>query len=275
LIMNCSTVRNRLLALADPAAVPTPVSSHLEQCAACQGWHRLLVQVEAAVAAIPVPASDGRARQDLLSQFQGDVSVNGKPVRTGAPKPATKPAAQVTPAPERVSVGDRLARFWPAGVAAAVLLVGTVLWVSLGRKGNDDQTVPVASDPLLEKVVHAKVGLDTATTTPGRLKVLDQLATDIHDQAQALALVTPGEMDSLAGMYKEVVEVALVEQARLLGADERRSVLPLYIQKLADTEGLARQKAAESPVGSNGALQDIAKSAGASRTELAKLMRGA
>jgi hypothetical protein len=274
-IMNCSTVRNRLLGLADPAAVPAPVSAHLDQCPACQGWHRLLVQVEAVVAAGSVPPSDGRAKQNLLSQFRSDVSVNGKPVRVTAPKPAAKPAAPVTPAPDRLSAGERLARLWPAGVAAAVLLVGTVIWVSIGRKGGDDQTVVVASDPLLEKVVQAKVGLDTATTTPERLKFLDQLASDIHEQAQALALVTPGEMASLAGMYKDVVEVALVEQARLLGADERRSVLPRYIQKLADTEGLARQKAADAPVGSNGPLQDIARAAGASRTELARLMRGA
>ncbi|HJZ92545.1 MAG TPA: hypothetical protein VKE40_16840 [Gemmataceae bacterium] len=273
--MNCSTVRNRLLALADPAAVPALVTAHFEQCPACQGWHRLLVQVDAAVAAIPVPASDGRAKQNVLSQFRDEVSVNGKPVRTAAPKPAIKPAAPVTPAPERVPVGDRLARFWPAGVAAAVLLVGIVLWVSMARKGNEEQPMAAVPDPLLEKVIQAKVGLDTATTPPARLKVLDQLAADIHEQAQALALVTPGEMASLAGMYKDVVEGALVEQARLLGADERRTVLPRYIQKLFETEELARQKAADAPVGSDGALQDIARSAGASRTELAKLMRGA
>jgi hypothetical protein len=275
--MNCSSVRNRLLALADPAAVPDRLSTHLDGCPACQGWHRLLIEVEGVVAGTPVPESDGRSRKNLLAQFRDNVSVNGKPVTPTTAKPRPKPSAPVTPAPPgRISVGDRLARLWPAGIAAAALLLGTVLWISLGRKSVDEQAVAnLPADPFLERVVRAKVSLDTAATAPERLKVLDGLGADLHDQAQALALVTPGEMSSIAGMYEIVVGEALVEQARLLGADERRDLLDKYIQRLSDTEQLANRKAAEGvPVGSNEQLQRIARAAAQTRVALSK-MRGA
>lgn len=276
--MNCSSVRNRLLALADPATVPDRLSAHLNGCPACQGWHRLLVEVEGVVAGTPVPETDGRARKNVLAQFRGDASANGKPVTPVSAKPRPKPSAPVTPAPPgRMSIGDRLARLWPAGIAAATLFVGTVLWLSFGRKTADDQAVAVLPpDPFLQRVVLASGNLDNATTAPERLKVLDGLGADIHDQAQALALVTPAEMSSIAGLYEMVVGEALVEQARLLAADERREILPKYIERLNQMEWQANRKAAEGvPVGSNEQLQRIARTAAQCRVALTNLMRGA
>jgi len=282
--MNCSSLQNRLLALPDPTAVSDSVAAHLASCAPCQAWHRVLVQVEYAVASVAVPPSDGKKKREILAQFR--TAKPGKPkakpqssispaLPVSVVKTARRPNAPVQPAAARVPIGERLARMWPLGLVAAALLVGTlVLTVLRDKKPTDSALAKAPSDPMLKEVVAAKVELDRAHTGADRVKVLAKLADSIHEEARTLSKVTPDEMNSLAVMYKKVVEEALVPQARSLNDDERKVTLPKYAQRLGEAEQEANRLAAESPVGSDRALREIAEAARAGRIELAKLIQG-
>ena len=280
--MNCSSLRNRLLAIPDPTAVSDPVAAHLESCASCQAWHRVLVQVEYAVASVAVPRTDGKKKREVLAQFRTAKTSKPKaqplasPLSPAAPlsveKPAKKSKASVQPAAPRVPLGERLARMWPMGLVAAALLV-CVLVFSF-KKPPDTILAKAPSDPMLKEVVAAKVDLDRAHSSADRVKVLAKLADTIHEEARTLSKITPDEMSSLATMYKKVVEEALVPQARSLSDDERKSTLPKYADQLGKAEQDANRLAAESPVGSDRALREIAEAARAGRIELAKLIQG-
>jgi hypothetical protein len=283
--MNCASARNRILALADPAVLPESLEAHVSACAACEAWRRLAVQVDAAVAAIPVPVSDGNAKRQLLAQFQGSPARSAKLKKPApasdaeakiimTPPPTMKPVAQ--PGAPRQPLGERLARLWPAGLIAAAILVGAISWAILGGKSNDNQAMASAGpDPMLSDVVTAKVKLDTAPDAVGRVDVLATLADTIHEEARTLSKVTPGdEMTSLAKLYDQVVREALVPQARALTGEERRTKLPAFAERLAKAEQEANRLSNEAPVGSDQALKDIAESAKAGRIELAKLIQG-
>ena len=97
--MNCASARNRLLTHPDPAAVPD-AAGHLATCAGCQSWHRLLNQVELAVATAPVPATTGRTKRRLIELFRTGRTAGES--RTGVVVPAA------------TSRRERLAHMWPA-----------------------------------------------------------------------------------------------------------------------------------------------------------------
>lgn len=266
--MNCETARNRVMGLPDPADVPAPVAAHLDACPGCQTWHQLLVRVEAAIAARAPAAGSGRAKRQLIAQFQA-----------AAPAVRAKPVAKVTPtiqpAAARPTVGDRLARLWPAGLVAAALLGGLLVWSSLQKSPRDMTVAALPPDPFLEQVVAAKVKLDTAQTRTERLAVWDTLGTVLHDEATTLSKLTPGvEMDSLAQRYEQVVTDGLVRQAGEMTPDERRAALPKYIEQLSKAHQEANRAAAEAPPGSVRPLTDIAKAAEKGRIELARMLQG-
>jgi hypothetical protein len=267
--MNCASARNRLLALAEAASVPDPVAAHLTRCTSCRTWHDLLVRVDFALCAIPVPVSSGIIKRDLIAKFRTVAA----PRPTRVAKPIKKPV--VVPYVPRQPLGDRLARLWPAGLVAAAVLVGVLAWVS-NRGGKEEATFAAAPrDPMLEAVVRAKVELDTADTRPKRLDVLDKLAAAIHEEATSLSKVTPGkEMESLAELYDKVVTQALVDAARHLSAEERKEFLPRYADRLSLAEQHANRLAAEAPKASERPLLDIAKAAGDGKIQLTRMIQG-
>ena len=267
--MNCASARNRLLALAEAASVPAPVAGHLTSCPACRSWHELLVRVDVALCDCPVPVSDGRIKRDLIAKFRTVAAP--RPSRTA--KPIKKPI--VVPYVPRPPLGDRLARLWPVGLVAAVVLVGVLAWVS--NRGGKDEAIMAAAprDPMLEAVVRAKVELDTADSTQKRLAVLDQLAATIHEEATSLSKVTSSkEMESLAVMYDKVVMQALIAAARDLLAEERKDVLRPIADRLSLAEQNANRLAAEAPKDSERPLLDIAKTAGDGKMQLTRMLQG-
>ena len=271
--MNCDVARNRLMALPDPAAVPGPLAAHLDGCSACQTWHHLLVRVEGAIVATAPPPSASQVKRKLVEQFR-PVAVASARSKVNLKKPALKPVATVRPASPRQTVGERLARLWPAGLVAAALLAGVLVWTSLRGGKPDGSTVAAAPpDEFLDKVVMAKVKLDTAPNATARLDVLDTLATDIHVEAKTLAKVTPGaEMESLARMYQQVV--AELELAGGLSLDEARLVLPRYVTSLANAEKAANLALNDAPPDSVQPLKEIALAAQQGRIKLSKKMQG-
>jgi hypothetical protein len=269
--MNCATARNRILALPDPAAVPAAVSGHVSACAGCAAWHRLLIQVEGAVAAMPVPAGDGIARTRVVEKFRTKASHVPPAVE---PAVATRAGASAVVVPGGSPMGDRLARLWPFGLVAAALLVGALSWVYLGGKPQD--TGPVAypgPDPMLDRVVAAKIKIDTAETATVRLEGWSDFATAIHDQAKALHKVTPDQMKSLADMYEKVVNDGAMLAARDLSPDERQAALPRFTETLLAAEQEANRLALEAPPASDEALRQIAAAAQIGRQKLALLQQ--
>lgn len=287
--MNCESARTRLLAVPDPAAPSESVAGHLAGCPACRAWHRLLVGVEAGVAALPVPASDGKAKRQLLEQFRPARGAKAKPAQVKAePAPAPKPSAAqpakaaqapkgtVQPAGPRVPLGERLARMWPAGLVAAAVLVGVVTWSMFGggKKPPETTVAKLPPDPFLQKAVASKVALDTAKGPADKLRVLNLLAKDIDEEARDLARVSPAEVESLARMYEQVVTVGLVEQVKGLDDGERKKLTP-YLEALAKTEQEANRLAQGGvPPEAIGPLTDIAKAAAKGKGELARAMLG-
>jgi hypothetical protein len=275
--MNCSTARNRILALSQKAAMPDELTTHLDGCAACQAWRQLLQQVDAAIAHAPVPASDGKAKRQLIAQFRPEtVAVAKTKPERKSDKLATpkKVVSPIMPAKPRRPLGERLAKLWPAGLVAAGLLVAAVGWAVFGGKSQDNtQTVAVAPDPLLEKAVASKAKLDTASSPAEKIVVLDDLAKGIHEQAKALAKVSPDDMKSLAHMYEQVVADALVSQAKAVSPDERAKALTRCRDSLRETENEANRLAGEAPPASVQPLRDIARVAKESGNTLAQLMQ--
>jgi len=189
-------------------------------------------------------------------------------------KPA-RPLGTVVPAPERQSVGERLARLWPAGLVAAALLAGVLVWSSLHGKPDGPTVAALPPDPFLERVVTAKVKLDSAPDAAGRLAALDTLERTIHEEATTLSKVTPGaDMEALARMYEQVVTEGMVEQARLMSGDERKARLPAFTDRLSKAEQVANQAIAEAPPESIRPLKGIAKAAEKGRIELARMIQG-
>ncbi|WP_020468921.1 lipase chaperone [Zavarzinella formosa] len=267
--MNCQTIQHRILGLADPADLTGSLAEHVSECPSCQAWHHLLVQMEIAIAGMPVLPDSGRAKAQLLSQFKPEpAKPKTKQTTKEVAPPKPVPAISVRP---RQPFGDRIARLWPAGAVAVVACVGVVLWSFVGKK----TPVEMAShtpDPMLDRVVAAKVQLDVAKTAPDRLKVLAKLADDVQDQARSLYLVAPGdEMASLSKMYNDIVAEGLVFQAEVLGDNEKRQLLGEYTDRLAKTEQQAERLAAEAPVGSDEPLREIARTARNGKNQLAKL----
>lgn len=278
--MNCELARNRLLAIPDPAAVPGPVAAHLTGCPACQTWHRVLVRVEEGIVETAPPAGSNRVKRQLIAQFRQPAAgaVRSSP-RSSAnlktPTPTAKTVSTVRPASSRVPVGERLARLWPAGLVAAAVLVGAIMWASLAGKSDETTVAALPPDAFLEKVVTAKVQLDVAPDAAGRLAVLDAMERSIHDEATTLSKVTPGpELESLARMYERVVTDGMLEQARLLGPDEQKAKLGPYRNRLVVAEQVANRLAAEAPPDAVHSLRDMAGAAGKGRTEMARLMHG-
>jgi hypothetical protein len=276
--MNCESVRNRFLTLPDPSECPEVLTAHLEGCPSCLAWHQLLLRVEqGVVAAAILPATD-RSKQLFIASFLKNAPVatsagSGRPTKS---KLARLPiVAAVVPARKNGSLGEQMARLWPAGLVAAALLVAVVVWSTIGGKPEANSVATLPPDPFLERVVAAKVKLDTAQGDVDRLAALDELGFVIHDEAKTLSKVTPGsDMDVLAQKYELVVATALVAQARDLGADEKKTVLPGFIKRLAEAEQEATKLASEAPPKSVAPLKQIAKAAQDGRVALSRMIQG-
>ena len=269
--MNCQSIQNQILGLADPAGLSGSLAGHVTGCADCQAWHRLLLGVEEAVTRLPVPASNGEAKRKLLSQFR--VESPATPAKPSKKKTGTLPKV-VSPAlaREKTSLGDRMARLWPVGALALAVCVVVIVISQGARKNAPGPEMAAASDPMLERVVAAKVQLDVAENEIERLKVLARLADDVQDQAKSLYLLNSREeMASLSKMYDEIVSQGVVLQASRLSKAECRTHLDDYANRLARAEQQAQRMAAEAPGESRPALLDIAHTARDGVRELAKL----
>lgn len=289
--MNCESIRSRILAKTHPEKLPAVYREHVQACPACQAWHQQVLAMEHAVTAVVVPAST--RKEAFLQQFRTATVALPEPTvstevksQPSVAKPKSTPKAKsatvaktakapVAPATPARPWSDRLAKAWPAGVAAVIVLGGAVLW---SLKSGDNGTTQVAAatrDPLTEKAVLLNVKLDTTANAAEKMKVLANFADDLHDEAKTLAKLAPGpEMESLAKMFDRIVRDAMIFQARSLDVAQNKQLLLECVERLGKVEQDANRLSVEAPQGSEQALREIAAAAKEGKEKIAQLTFG-
>jgi hypothetical protein len=252
--MKCSTLQSKLLALPDPAQVPEALQVHLNACPTCRAWHRAVVQVEAAVAALPVPPSDGQAKAALLRKLQSTPEPEPVtlPFRPAAAKPAPKPASPFKAFAER---------YWPAAAIAATLLIAAIAFFSLGHKPQE-VVEKLPADPLLAKLVKYNLTLNSADSAEKRINILSQEAADLHHEMVDLAMIDRGDgLKKLNQLYVKVVNNIANEQAAEVHGPQGDKILERIAAQLAQEGERANELAVERQVPPHavGPLQDVAK----------------
>jgi hypothetical protein len=292
--MNCQLARNRILAVEEPDDLPEELAAHIERCADCKAWHQNFVSIDRALASLPVASSDGLAKIAVLEQVRATpapVSPKSSPPSLApvAEKPARRPAGSSanhkpiasTPKPlvlveppkplnldedlpkkKRPSFGHLAAKFWPAGLVAATLLIGTIAWLSL-RGDKQPVTNNLPPDPMLDNLVKLNVELAKTQTPAERVEVLAKVADELSQEMRDIARADPkgDEMQALLDMYRKVIVnglVAQAEQMKSLEPDVREKALKGVVDRLAKAGQKAEQMAAESPEHSADRLRQAA-----------------
>lgn len=261
--MNCSTIQNRILALADLRLLPDALREHVNACPGCLAWWKHAARIEQLLAELPVPAAPADKKNALLEELSG-------------------PVIRFVPAIERRSFPTR---FWSApavrtlaGLAAAVLIaVGGWLMV---RPGNGPQSVAKESprDPFLERIVQRDLALARARTADQRLDVLGGLAGDLSSEAQSLSkIANTDELRELSSMFHRIVNEGIVEQARKLPEHsltqtQKKDLLNRLSQKLTEAGRQADEAARESPPHAQPALKTISDTARDGQTKLKAIL---
>ncbi len=290
--MNCQPIRNRILAVEDLAQLPGELALHLHECAGCRTWHRKVVSVENALVQLPVPASDGLAKKAVLARIReqsgaaaGDfdfapIAVEPAPLdfAPALPTPSenhrsTTPSAfAINPLasplnladdlpPRKYSIGRIASKFWPAGLVAATLLLGTIAYLSLRNK-TGPAPLGTPRDPLLDSLVKLNVDLadPKKQSAAERVQILASVAEDLNKEMRDIARAdaTGENMRDLEKMYRKVVIDGLVVQARLVERSQREAVLGKVADNLVKAGLNAEDTAKEAPQHSAESLREAA-----------------
>lgn len=276
--MNCDAVRNRLLAVEVPGDMPEEVAAHFEGCEACRAWSRLFMQMNEALRQLPVPASEGVGKTVVLERIRAakpavSLSANHKPVSHAKPMPVDLEAELP---PKKFKPGAFAAKYWPAGLVAATLLIGVIAWISL-RDRQPPQGNPQPADPMLESVVRLNVELAKAQSASERVDVLTRLADELNQEMRDIARAdaTGENMQALELMYRKVVLQGLVVQAKRVERSKREQVLGRIADSLAQAGKNAEQTATEAPEQSALRLRNAADIAREGVKELRLLIKEA
>ena len=273
--MNCHLARNRILAVEEPADLPDELSAHIRECAACKAWHGKFNAVDRALPQLPVHESDGLSLVAVLKKVRATPTLK----KTAQPQAAIAPMrlnlADDLPKKKR-SFGRMAAKFWPAGLVAATLLIGTLAWLTL-RGDRAPMKVPSPADPLLDSLVRLNVDLAKTQTAAERVVVLAKVADELNDEMRGIARAdaTGENMQALEEMYRRVVVKGLVAQAKLIDRKDREVLLGKIADGLAQAGDKAEKMAAESPEHSAASLREAAVTARDATKRLRVLIREA
>jgi hypothetical protein len=266
--MNCELTRRRLLAAEHPARPGPDVKRHLAACPACRAWQQGLAALEAQVALLPVPHSDGKRRllKDILAPAGAGAA------RALAPLGVVLPMPRTTPLKERGLQKLSLA----VAVAAAVVLfaVGLALWPS-GKDAPVARTPPTG--PLHEYVQRLEERLHGVDTPRRRVEVVAQYLDALRREADVLALAATDadELAVVAEAYGRVVRDNLKGFARELSPGDRAEVLAAVAEQLGREESHFRQLASNAVWVSKGPLTQIADAAREGERDLRSLIQAA
>jgi hypothetical protein len=284
--MNCQVARNRILDVEDPALLGGELAEHVDACESCRAWRRLFVQMDKALVQLPVPASEGVGKAVVLERIRAakpmvsistKSSANHKPITAAKPMPVD--LEQDLP-PKKYRPGAFAAKYWPAGLVAATLLIGVLAWLSL-RNQKPQQQGPPSADPLLESVVRLNVELAKTKDATERVDVLTRLADELNQEMRDIARAdaTGENMQILEQMYRKVILQGLITQAKVVAKMVERSkceqVLGRIADSLAQTGQNTEQSAAEAPEHSAVRLRNAAEIAREGAKEIRLLIKEA
>jgi len=270
MIMNCSTIQNKILDLPDPRVIPNELLAHVAACEACRVWAKQVARLESLLEQLPVPPAPGNKKAEMIDELAGSDLVIIRPLSV----------------PHRESFGNSILKYLDqnklvlGGLAAAILVVVGGWWLlnGTGNPGGNMVQAPTPKDPFLNKMVLWDVDLAKAETTSKRLQILGDMADGLSTQTRSLARVANAdELRDLARWYDKVVQDGVVGQAKKLPTltvnerAKRKEDLSALAAKLAEEANLA-EKFTEVPPDAKPALQTILKSAREGEKELRKLV---
>ncbi len=269
--MNCSTVRNAILALPDPRSVPDPLGEHLAACAACRLWAEQVARLETLLERLPVPPPPTDKKSALVASLTGQ-------------RPVESLASPLAPSPARSSApwsrfGGRYATLVGALAAAVLLAWGAWLfWPGPGPKSDRTEVTP--EHPFLKAIARRNVALARTESPREKFQTLAGLTEDLSAEAVALARVaSPEDLKDIARWFDRVVRDGLIRQAErmpehALTAAERHAEFAALARKLADTAARTEGAAVEVAPEARTALERIRDSARFGEKKLTELARG-
>jgi len=263
-MISCAAIQNRLLALAEPMAVPQELAVHLTGCAACTAVQARAIKLDFYLANLPAPSSEARKLQ-----FLEDVSAEGPVIRTKPVLPSSHGSGQFRPV--RFLQRTVPPKAW-ASLAAGVLVFSVGVWW-LNRPVERPAVPELAQGPrheLLAKSVKYHVGLSNSRTATQRFDIFSDWAADVTNEARDVYKVASREQISkLAAMYESTVATGLMDQAKLMIEDAANPAqFAGAITKLAETATQAQELSQAAPPDAQAALKRIAASADKARTAL-------
>jgi hypothetical protein len=267
--MTCDVVRNRLLALPDPAGVPADLRAHLAMCDLCRRYADRANQLTAELAALPAPDSS-----HAKAAFLDAVTAAG-PVIKSVPAVPHRPGWSWPALPRSVS--------WkPVAGLAAAAAVAVGLWAN---RGGPRPTPPDPAAGPRHELLHEVVALDNklsrATTPQERIPLLTDLAVALKNETGGVykAAKTKDETRSLADMFDRVVRDGIVRQAgqfaKLDPVADRHRVLTAAAEALAAAAHEAQEMARSAPPQVKDDLERMAKTADEGRKTLIAIREGA
>ena len=259
--MNCAKIQRSLLASENPGQPATEVVLHLARCAECAALQRRLVEVERQLPLLPVPPSARRAV--FLRQVQLGETVLEPTISTSDLWLSSRP-----PAKER-----GLQKLALAFALAAGLVVFALGWWAWPHKDTQSHRT---LDPIVSRQLQRDRRLAAADTPHKRIVVLNDLARQLHEEAQLLVKRHDDEqLRVVARFFTEVVSDNLLDQARQLAPDERTQVLRSVAAHLNAVESSVQRMLAEASDSTVDPLRDIALASSRGHHALQKLIDAA
>jgi hypothetical protein len=268
--MNCERMQRRLLASEAADRPPGDVAAHLAECSTCQDWQRRLLQVEAEVSQLPLPAT--QAPPALLKHFLH------MPAKT-KPTAETHPVAVTNTlkiGAYRATVKDRgrwkMSVAFATAAALVLLAFGAFVW-QRDHRGPAVEIPKPQRDALLASLTQHDLRLAAAQNPAERVLILSDIAYELHGKARVLVHTgAVNDLEKLAELYQKVVCDGIIKQADQVPVAEREKVLV----QIANGLNAARSEAAElaqlNPSTGGKALTRIASAADAGERHLRKLM---
>jgi hypothetical protein len=251
--MNCTTVRQHLLASERPDR-PVPVlAAHLAGCPVCRSWHRRLVRLEQDIPHLPVPPSSPPAA--LLERV-----LHGPP-----PGQLIAPTYTLRANPDAVREGGRQ-KLALAFAMAASLVVFALGWWAWPRQ----EAVQPISPRLVRYLQDRNIYQEKARTPQERVVRLADLADKYMKEASGNK-TRPEQLADLAFCFEQLGR-NLLEYAEEV-PDTDRAVLLRVSARLSQLESTATQLAVEWETGHRASARSLRQIAAVARDVDLKLMK--
>ncbi len=217
--MNCTAIRNRLLACEQPDFPPPEVREHLADCTECRSLQQRVVQLEQHVNRLRVPPSTGR--DAFVRRFLAGEETPRPMVRRPTPRLTEKVR-------RKVAVAVALA------ASLAVFALGWWTWPH-----TEPISPPVAEHGGPRSVRQEQLDKALAAHTPAeRVRRLADLAEKWQEEARTHQ-ADAERRNEAAHFCAQVVRNHLLEHARQVPPEQRKALLTAVAQRLQRIESEA------------------------------------